>query len=707
MRNSPARVRRPSVRKVNDTFSCVRNRNEQGIALITSLLLLILMSILGLGMVLAVNSDMLINGYYGNYRSAYYSADAGINVARQALISQIQGQVSQTPCLGWGPTQGTGCISLPLTCVSLSNCAAATNALNAVTTTWGSSFNTWGSTSSTSTNSGQAANSWPGGFMVSPSSTFTVSTLPTLPCTTCTYVFHYTLLALGQGAGLQQVKTTEIGYLTLNISPGSSSGGSSTITTSFSSFGAFISNFAANSSPLVSGTVTGPQFTNGSWNFGSGGTYTFTDPVSQSGATVSYDFNNGGGYHYVDCGSSGGTNCSSDGTSATYNHTTIAPNFQQGLNLGMTTAPLPASDSTQQWAVLDGMGCNEGSNVCGNSASPPPPAVTNANRNTYLKDPSQNPYPVGGASTGVYLPYTGTTLNGGGFYLEGGADSITLNPGTDGTASHNPTQIYTIVQGNTTTTITTNIATNSTVVNSSTTTTTTTGCCWWNQVTTTTTTNTPTLTLNGVPKNKVTGTPTPQTLVYANGDIGGSSGGGNYTGLSGPGQGQAAIQNGVQLTVVANGDINIVGDLMYKQEPVTLTTADTLIPANNYNQVLGLYTQSGNLVLTSPYSNNNLEIDAAIAAIGSSCPASSCGLATPSGGINTLTIVGGRMEANAHSVSMSASNTYYDRRFLTPGFSPPWFPSTQVNANVIPSVPTAPIVQPAYSKLQWYTSPQN
>ena len=72
MRILSARFRKQSVRKVgNGTISVIRNRGGEGIALITSLLLLFLMSILGLGMVLSVSSDVLINGYYGNYRSAY------------------------------------------------------------------------------------------------------------------------------------------------------------------------------------------------------------------------------------------------------------------------------------------------------------------------------------------------------------------------------------------------------------------------------------------------------------------------------------------------------------------------------------------------------------------------------------------------------------------------------------------------------------
>lgn len=674
MRIESALFRRQSVRKVkNGTLPVVRNRSARGIALITSLLLLILMSALGLGMVLSVNSDMLINGYYGNYRSAYYSADAGLNVARQALINQIQSQVSLTPCAAWGTTV-TGCTTLPIANAT----TAASTALTNVLSTWGGSFHSWGSTTSTTTNSGQAANSWPGGFMLSPNSTFTPTTTPTTCGTSgCTYTFQYNLIALGQGNGLQQVQTKEMGALSITVAPALVSSGATTTTTSFSSFGAFISNFTANTNPLVYGTITGPQFTNGSWNFGSGGSYIFTDTVAQAGPTVSYDFTNGGGYHYVD----------SANTSATYNSTTIAPNFEAGLIVNAATAPLPTDDFSQKWAVLDGQGCGEGSNVCGSSTSPDPPAVTNANLNAHLKNISGTAYPTGGATTGVYLPYSGTaaagTMTGGGFYLEGGATSITLTPGSD---SHgNPTQIYTIVQGTTTTTITTDIAANTTTMNSGSTTT----------------------TLTGVPMSSVTGTPTAQTLVYADGDIGGPSGGGNYTGLSGPGQGQAAIQNGVALTVVANGDINVVGDLLYREEPVTLTTADTLIPANNYGQVLGLFTQSGNLVLNSTYSNNNLEIDAAMAAVGNGCTSNECGLETPGNGINTLNIVGGRMEAFAHGVTINTSNTYYDRRFLTPGFGPPWFPSTQVSTNVIPAVPGVPTVALTTSRLQWSTSPQN
>lgn len=651
MRIESARFRKQSVRKVsNRTISVVRDRSERGIALITSLLLLILMSILGLGMVLAVNSDMLINGYYGNYRSAYYAADTGLNVARQALFSQISAQVNMTPCAQWGAGQPAGCTTLPIPNAT----TAATTALSNVVSSMGTGWQ--------QLNAGNAANSWPAYFEFSNASTFAPASVPTTCGTSgCSYVFQYTVVSLGKGPSLQQVITKETGQMTLQITPvltGCTSN-CTTTTQSFSSFGAFISNFAANSSPLVYGTVTGPQFTNGSWNFGSGGNYTFTDPVGQSGATVSYDFSNYSGYNYVDSASS----------SASYNGTTIAPNFQQGLQVGLPASPLPTDSFSQEWAVLDGLGSGEGT-------------LTNASLNAHLENINGAAYPTGGATTGVYLPYSGSgssaVMNGGGFYLEGGANSVTLSAGTD--TLGNPTQIYTIVQGSTTTTITTNVGAGTTTVKSGTTTT----------------------VISGVPHNS---SGNAQTLLYADGTLGNNPSGNTYTGLSG------TIQNGVQLTVVAAGDIDISGNLTYLEEPVTLTTADTLVSANATalnGAVLGLYTQSGNLNLVPSSNGGNLEIDAAIAAIGTGCSSNpnSCGLETPGNSVGTLTIVGGRTEGNAHGVSMSGSNTYYDRRFQQPNFAPPWFPTTTVSTTVIPPQPIAPTVKSIYSKLNWSTSPQ-
>lgn len=70
-----------------------RSRSQDGIALVTTLLLVSLLSIIGLAMTLAMSSDMLINGYYKNYRGAFYAADSGLNIAREQLENQIVVQV--------------------------------------------------------------------------------------------------------------------------------------------------------------------------------------------------------------------------------------------------------------------------------------------------------------------------------------------------------------------------------------------------------------------------------------------------------------------------------------------------------------------------------------------------------------------------------------------------------------------------------------
>jgi len=475
-----------------------------------------------------------------------------------------------------------------------------------------------------------------------------------------TYTWNYTLCSTGRAQSLQQVLVKETGAVSLTVAAQTST--TQTVQASFASFGIFIDNFTSCNAPLVAGTITGPVFTNGSWNWGTSGSYVYTDPVGQSGSKASYWF---------------GNTCKQSATSSySYGGQTIKPTFQQGFNLGQPTVTLPSNDFSQKWAVLDGIGTGEG------SSSP-----NNSNLNAHLKNINGTSYPTSGASSGVYLPYcTGSgcsapnTVNGGGIYVEGDA-SVTLSIGNDG-ASPTPhlTQTYTIKQGSTTTTITTNIGANTTTVQSGST----------------------TLNLTGVPENLATGTASPATLLYVDGDI---------TGLTGPGQGKAGIQDYSQISIVANGDIDVTGDLIYAHEPVTLNTSDTLVSANDYNQVLGLFTANGDVVLTSPYSNNNLETDASIATINSNCTSSSsssiCGIATGSGGVNTWTIVGGRIESNAHGVSISQANTYFDRRFTSkPGFAPPWFPSTSLPAVDIQNAQAPAVTAAQPQRLSWVSYPQ-
>ena len=67
--------------------------NDRGVALVITLLLLLLMSALGLAAVLSSSSDLLINGYYSNYRGSFYAADSGLAIARQGMQNYIGGLV--------------------------------------------------------------------------------------------------------------------------------------------------------------------------------------------------------------------------------------------------------------------------------------------------------------------------------------------------------------------------------------------------------------------------------------------------------------------------------------------------------------------------------------------------------------------------------------------------------------------------------------
>ena len=105
---------------------------DHGFALVFTLLLLSMMSLMALAMVFSSTSDMLINGYYRNARGSFYAADSGLNIARQQLQDQIVAQVPSTFTTNPIPT------------------GAAATVLSSVLTAYASS---------TSLNAGQAANS--------------------------------------------------------------------------------------------------------------------------------------------------------------------------------------------------------------------------------------------------------------------------------------------------------------------------------------------------------------------------------------------------------------------------------------------------------------------------------------------------------------------------------------------------------------------
>jgi len=622
-----------------------RSRSQQrGVALITTLLLLMLLSGLALAMAWSARSDMLINGYYRSFRGSFYAADSGINIARQVMANQILSEVTA----GWN-----GNIA------PFANPAqTATDAANQLTNNYAAYTKLNGS------GQGKAANSWPAAFKIIQDTDKSGNPIAYVTYVGCTmqggvacaapvtsswvYQFNYDVVSVGQSRGGEAATVLDNGSFTVTF-PLTAAGGN----TSFAAWGMFIDQFDICSGTLVPGTITGPVFTNGAWTFGSSGAYTFTDPVGSASGNFGYQF---------------GNSCDQTSNPTDKNgNTTIAPNFKSGYNLGAPKVQLPQNDYNQKQAVLDGIG----------QATNP---VTNSDLNKKLKDITGNAYPNNGTSTGVFLPYTTVdangntippTFKGGGIYVEGDAN-VTLQP--SGTSA----QVYTITQGSTTTTITIDPKLNTTTMVSGGTT----------QV------------VLGVPTmlDPTTHLPTAnpyQTMLYVDGNI---------TSLSGPGEGQTAIQDATALTITAASNVTITGDIRYKSEPVTTsstssTPIDTYIPANDTRQALGIFTSTGNINLNDTQKNSSgaadglLQIDASLATISNNGKG---GIVNTGSQIDTLTIVGGRIQNTIQNIKTTTRNVVFDKRFGN-GFSPPWFPSTTLASGVI--TPGTPVGK--FSSLQW------
>jgi hypothetical protein len=609
-------------------------KDERGVALITTLLLLMLLTGLTLAMAWSSRSDMLINGYYRNFRGSFYAADSGINIMRQSM----------TPLFLPGGTLyptafvvGTNPLPSPATETAV---MAQINGPYAAGTVAGSG-------------NGTSGMSWPGKYTANlafalQSCTTDVPNTPVLcnpfpaAAKQVSYTYSYTITSTGMSKGTEKTVLTDKGLVRIvaNIPTPAK--------LSFAGYGMFIDQYnGCADNPLVAGTITGPVFTNGSWNFGTG-QYTFTDPLGQVGSTV-------------------GTASGCPGGSSTL---PANVNAQQGFKPKQATVTLPADSFNQESAVLDGKGANpDGS---------PRPQPSQPQMSSALRNINKTPYPANGTvPPGVYLPYTvnggggNPTFNGGGIMVQGDA-SVTLSPAAVGKG-----QVYKITTSAGTTTITIDPVSNTTVMSSGGT----------------------NLTISGVPHqfDPTAGTDLgPDTMLYVNGNI---------TSLTGPGQGLPAINDGTALTVTALNNVTITGDLLYKSEPVygapppgpaasASHPIDTLT-GNDTGQALGIFTASGDIQMDNSQSNGNLEIDASLATI-SSAPGANGGLINTGNPIQTLTIVGGRIQNSIKNIGANQRNVLFDQRFAN-GFAPPWFPST----SIAKGTNGASLNNPVVTRLQW------
>jgi Tfp pilus assembly protein PilX len=647
--------------------SAFNRHADRGIALVTALLLLSLFLVLTLSMVIATMSDTLIDGYYRNARASFYGADSGLNAVRQALINDVLN--NDLPST-YAPASGAPNLSLP------------TNAFPSdITSAFGSYKSILGSSSSSS------SSSWPGTFqldtthstlgMTSATSNNALcnpgSTTAITIAISCTYNYNYHIIVQGQSRGgeVNQVEEYGIVPITITLTPHAGA------PTPFSKWSTLFDQYAICSAPLVPGTFTGTMFSNQSWNWGAFSTnYVLNGSVGAVNANVGYMYNDG-------------TCDQKSTTSDSHAGTTIAPKFNGGLSLSQTAVSLPTDTYSQEQAVLDGRGgsCAAGQTGCSN------PAPTNATLAADLKTAGGTAW-SSSASSGVFAPFTpgsgsnpGTlTLTGspgafGGLYVQGNVDQMTLTASTSGSGSSlHKLQVITIKQGTTTTTVTLDLTAQTTEIQDN--------------------HGNDSKAMAGLPMNMdASPSPTEGCMVYVTGNISSNPSANAPTGLSGPSSG-AAIQDGSAVTITAGGTISITGNITYSTEPVSLDVSDTPVSPMPSN-VLGIYTTGGNVQFQPPSNVSTMEVDASFATI-NGASGSQYGLQASWNNINTLNIVGGRVQNKAlDGSSLGQRNIYFDQRF-TSGFAPPWFPTTMLPT---PPTDTASVVTPILPKrLSWVNS---
>jgi hypothetical protein len=589
-------------------------------------------------------------------------ADSGVNIVRQALINDVA-----TNAVPTGYLPGTGAPSLAL----------PANAFPSdITSAFGSSQSVLGSSSSASNSS------WPGTFvldttksslgMTSASTNSPLcapgSTTAITIAITCTYNYNYHIVVEGQSRAGEVNTVEEYGTVPLSIvmAPAAATAGA------FSRWSTLFDKYALCSAPLVPGTFSGTMFSNDSWNWGSFSTgYILNGPVGAANANVGYMYNDGA------CDPSAST-------SDTHQGTTINPNFRGGLSVNQAPVPLPTDTYSQEEAILDGRGGACPAGGCTNSQP------TNAAL-AVMKTAGGTAW-SSSASSGVFLPYSpasgsnpsalslsSATNAFGGLYVQGNVDQMVLTASTSGSGSSaHKLQVISIKQGSTTTTITLDLTGGTTEIadnhgNDS-------GA------------------MTGLPQNVNTSPASEACMVYVTGNISSNPSSTAPTGLSGPSSG-AAIQDGSGVTITAGGTISVTGNITYSTEPVSLSVSDTPVSPAPTN-VLGIYTTGGNVQFQPPGNVTTMEVDASFATI-NGASGSTYGLEASWNGINTLNIVGGRVQNQARSGSaLGQRNIYFDQRFAN-GFAPPWFPTTTLPA---PTTDTA-TVQPVIAKrLSWVNS---
>lgn len=678
------------------------NRSERGIALVSALLATTVMLALGLAIVFSATVDTVTTKSQRVGEQAFYAADTGLAMARRSLTTALSEELTKivNGTAGYGQNNSgyyqIGAIpadgSFPTVLIvpdpdSVPNYQFYTNvyarAQQLVT-----------NASSDSTYSAYSGlNNSKFTVVFRPlSGSVDFSPVPTDPSTAGEAIkFRYSIQVTGTTGAGGSSTVDETGRMSINVNLHNTAAPGSPRNFSFSGFAAFFDDGDTNpNAALAAGTFSGPVHTNTHFAYASSRGVTFRNIVSQVDNYIRYDSNNFSlGHLGLPTADMTGIDISSEGYKQT------------------TRVPLPGNNFSQEYAVINGTGITN--KKADGTPVDPPATIPTANgsplpvldssgkvtvealavnlRDSANKAPNASSGKLGGGSDGVYISSgDGTSITGAGIYVQGDASDVQLY-------SNGSDQVYVFKQtSNKTTTVTVSTTNNTTTISDST---------------------GKSTTFTGVPTDKSDNLhPQPGVSLYVKGNINSLRGGFDAT----TGKDVAALASPTRVTITAEGDITITGDLTYASQVVDSQG----LPVTNYNavqNVLGLFTNNGNVNL-APNANYNsdpalsLQVHAAIVAFNSDTSddnGSIDGSITYTGsalsGSDKWTLVGSRVQAKINNIGYATRNIFFDQRFAGGGFRPPFFPGTTYNlgtASVPGVISITSVSDPTPLGISWY-----
>lgn len=665
-----------------------KRENERGMALIVVLLAMMLLLGLGIAVVSSATSDNVTTKIERTSQQAFFAADAGIGIARQALVLALKEQIDKIkdgdadfykdePSTSSGEFPDAQVVPDPdevdqkenefytdvfARALELTKIAERDNKMTALN---GSSF----------------------------SVTFQQLTgdvsRQDLSATEATeiIVFRYSIQVTGQTDAGGSATVNEAGRVSINLSLAANEADAGR-NFKFSGFGAFFDFGDTNAnSALAAGTFSGPVHTNTHFAYNTGRNVTFRNLVTQVD-------------NYI----------RKDSSSLTAGHVAVPSTStswigisSEGYKGNAAAVPLPENAFSQEYAVINRTGITD-TRSDGSPVDRPTVIPTDGSGNEVavfdsngrvrdevlaanLRNPAGNTPTLssGNLPNGVYISSSdGTNIDGAGIYVQGDATDIQLVAETDGDQS------YIIKQGSTTTTIRVDYAANTTKV--------------------TPNSGTP-KTYTGVFLDK-SDPSTPDKLgvsLFVNGNILSLRGGKNGSTT------RPAIASKTALTITAERHITVTGDLKYTNA-VTNSDGTPVTNVNNIANVLGIFTNDGNLKMepNTSYvsSGRSLEMNAAVVAFNSKTSNDSGGIegsivytGTTPGTNDKWKLVGSRVQSKINNIGYGNRDIFFDVRYSGGNFSPPFFPGTTYNLGEPPPPDSVTIVAsdaPVATAMSWF-----